>query len=243
MTHGERILTPDEIKRIDALGARRLRREPVARIFGVKEFWSLMLTINSSVLVPRPETETVVEYALDGIGNAQRMERLRILDIGTGSGALLLALLREFPQATGIGTDISADALRVAHANAERFDLLPRCDFTNCDIAAGVQGPFDLIVSNPPYIVRNEIAGLEPEVRDYDPALALDGGPDGLDCYRAIGAAARRLLVPDGRLVVELGQGQLAAVSSMFSEAGLTVLEARQDLAAIPRALGAILAS
>ena len=243
LTHGERVLTPEEIKKIDALTARRLNREPVARIIGAKEFWSLALAVSTDVLVPRPETETVVELALDSLVNdAMRREGLRILDIGTGSGALLLALLSELPRATGTGTDISEGALAVARANAERHGLAPRCEFMNCDMAAGLNGPFDLIVSNPPYIARNDIASLEPEVRDYDPALALDGGLDGLDCYRAIAAEARRLLTPGGRLVVELGMGQEETVRGLFSEAGLTVGETRPDLAGIPRALGAILA-
>lgn len=242
MTHGERVLADDEIKTIDALAARRLKREPVARIVGAKEFWSMPLAIGPDVLVPRPETETVVELALDGVDKARRTERLRILDIGTGSGALLLALLAELPQATGIGTDISAAALQIARANAERHGMAPRSEFIDCDMTAGLQGPFDLIVSNPPYIARDEIAGLEPEVRDYDPVLALDGGPDGLDCYRTIAAAAPRLLAPGGRLVVELGLGQETAVSGLFSEAGLTADAARPDLAGIPRALAATFA-
>ena len=242
MVDGARALSADEVEKIDALAARRLKREPMARIVGVKEFWSMPLAIGPDVLVPRPETETVVELALDGIDKARRAQGLRILDIGTGSGALLLALLGELPQATGIGTDISEAALQVARANAERHGLATRCKFTNCDMAAAVQGSFDLVVSNPPYIVHDEIAGLEPEVRDYDPALALDGGPDGLDAYRAIAADAHRLLAPGGRLVVELGIGQEKAVSGLFSEAGFTVQEIRRDLAGIPRALGAILA-
>lgn len=242
MTRGERALTPEEIKKIDALAARRLKREPVARIIGAKEFWSLPLAIDSSVLVPRPETETVVELALDMIGNVRRTERLHILDIGIGSGALLLALLSELPRAIGTGTDISEGALQVARANARRLGLASRCEFINCDMTAGVQGLFDLIVSNPPYVAQNDISGLAPEVRDHDPTIALDGGPDGLDCYRAIAAQAPRLLAPGGRLVVELGVGQERAVSGLFSEAGLTAGETRRDLAGIPRALGAILA-
>ena len=240
LTHGERALTPDEIKAIDGLAARRLKREPVARIIGAKEFWSLSLAINSSVLVPRPETETIVEYVLDGMASkASRTERLRVLDIGTGSGALLLALLSELPNAGGTGTDISAAALEVARANAERLGLASRCHFACCDMAAGLNGPFDLIVSNPPYVARNDIAHLAPEVRDYDPTIALDGGNDGLDCYRLIAAEARRLLAPDGRLVVELGAGQEPAVRALFTKFGLTAGEAREDLAGIPRALGA----
>ncbi len=240
MTQGERALEPHEAKAIDALAARRLKREPVARIVGAKEFWSLALTVTPDVLVPRPETETVVELALDMLGSGRRQTHLRVLDIGTGSGALLLALLKELPQATGIGTDVSEGALKVARGNAERHGLAPRCLFVNTDIAAGVQGPFALIVSNPPYIARHDIAGLDPEVRDYEPAGALDGGADGLACYRAIAGDADRLLRPGGRLVVEIGIGQGEAVSGLFSDAGLTAVETRPDLAGIPRALGVI---
>lgn len=239
MTQGERALTPEETKAIDALAARRLKHEPVARIVGEKEFWSLALTVSPDVLVPRPDTEIVVELALDLIGRERRAAPLRILDIGTGSGALLLALLSELPNATGIGTDISEGALQIARANAERHGLAPRCRLVNADITTGVQGPFDLIVSNPPYIVRNDISGLDLEVRDYDPVLALDGGIDGLACYRAIATDARRLLEPGGYLVVEIGIGQERPVGGLFSAAGLTVVETRPDLAGIPRALAA----
>ena len=244
IANGERALEPDEIEAIDALAARRLKHEPVARIFGRKEFWSLNLHVSPAVLVPRPETETVVEAALDiVVGDALQMEKLRVLDIGTGSGALLLALLSELPNAAGIGTDISAAALEVARANAESNDLVGRCTFVACDIAAGLQGPFDLIVANPPYVKRGDIASLAPEVRNYDPALALDGGADGLDGYRAIAAGARRLLAPGGRLIVELGAGQETAVRALFTKAGFTVAAAHNDLAGIPRALSASLAA
>ncbi len=201
------------------------------------------LQVTPAVLVPRPETETVVEAALEAVARGGlRMEKLRILDIGTGSGALLLALLGELPNAVGIGTDISAPALDVARGNAERNGLAERSNFVDCNIAEGVQGPFDLIVSNPPYVPRGDIAALAPEVRDYDPALALDGGADGLDGYRAIAADARRLLAPGGRLIVELGAGQEPAVRALFTKAGLTVAAVHNDLAGIPRALGATVA-
>ncbi len=244
ISHSERILDAHEAATISAFAARRLKREPVSRIIGHREFWNVMLQLSPDVLDPRPETETVVEAALDGIaGDALRTERLRILDIGTGSGALLLALLSELPNAVGTGTDISTAALAVARANAERNGLGGRCTFVACDIAAGLPGPFDLIVSNPPYIARGDIASLAPEVRDYDPAIALDGGDDGLHGYRAIAAQARGLLAAGGRLIVELGAGQEVAVRALFTEAGMTVAPARDDLAGIPRALGATIAA
>jgi release factor glutamine methyltransferase len=240
LSQSDRILEAREVAAVSALAARRLKHEPVARILGRKEFWSLMLQLSPDVLEPRPETETVVEAALDVVvRNGLRMEKLRLLDIGTGSGALLLALLSELPKATGTATDISPAALEVARTNAERNGLAGRCAFVACDIAAGVSGPFELVVSNPPYVARGDIAALAPEVREYDPAIALDGGNDGLDGYRAISAEASRLLAPGGRLIVELGLGQEPAVRTLFTKAGLNVGAVRNDLAGIPRALGA----
>lgn len=240
IAQSDRRLEAREVDAIGALAARRLRHEPVSRILGQKEFWSLMLQVTPDVLVPRPDTETVVEAALDHVvRTGLRLEQLRILDIGTGSGALLLALLSELPAARGTGTDISAAALAVARDNAERNGLIGRCAFVACNIADGVSGPFDLIVSNPPYIAHGEIETLARDVRDYDPALALDGGADGLDAYRAIARQAPGLLAAGGRLIVELGAGQEPVVRALFTKAGLTVGEARPDLAGIPRALSA----
>jgi len=240
IAQSDRILEAREIAVVSALAARRLKREPVSRILGQKEFWSLPIRVTPDVLVPRPDTETIIEAALDFVvRGGLRMEKLRILDIGTGSGALLLALLRELPNATGIGTDVSAAALEVARANAVQCELEPRCSFVVCDIASAVQGHFDLVVSNPPYVAHDEIASLAPEVRDYDPEVALDGGVDGLAAYRAIAGEAQRLLAAGGRLFVELGAGQEAAVRALFTNAGLTVAAARNDLAGIPRVLGA----
>jgi release factor glutamine methyltransferase len=240
IAQSERILEAREVTVISALATRRLRREPVSRIVGQKEFWSLPISVTPDVLVPRPETETVVEAALDFvIRSGLRLEKLRVLDIGTGSGVLLLALLNELKNAIGTGTDVSSAALDVASANAARCRLDSRCNFVVCNIATGVEGPFDLIVSNPPYIAHDEIETLAPEVRDYDPQVALDGGQDGLDAYRRIAADAKRILAPGGRLFVELGAGQDEPVRALFTKAGLSPGIPRKDLAGIPRVLGA----
>jgi len=232
-----RVLAAAELEAIAALAARRLAHEPVARIVGFKEFWSLQLRVDSTTLVPRPETETVVEAALAAIdAGGSRSRPLRIADLGTGSGALLLALLAELPNACGIGTDTSIGALRVARANAQRLEFA-RAAFAACDMAAALGGPFDLIMSNPPYIASADIATLAPEVRYFDPRAALDGGPDGLDCYRAIAASVLAVLKPTGALVVELGFGQAQPVTALFTAAGLVPSGQRTDLNDVPRAL------
>jgi release factor glutamine methyltransferase len=236
-----RDLSREETQRIAALGARRLNREPVARIVGCKEFWSLMLTVTDAVLVPRPETESVVESALSAIDTSDGRSRgIRILDIGTGSGALLLALLSELPNAFGVGTDRDSAALAVARGNAEHVGLRRRTAFIACNYSDALAGAFDLIVSNPPYVAAGEIAHLAPEVRDHDPHLALDGGRDGLDSYRALSTDAGRLLASRGHLCVEIGAGQSGDVTAILEASGLTVAQpARPDLAGIPRALSA----
>jgi release factor glutamine methyltransferase len=220
------------------LAMRRLRREPVARIVGVKEFWSLPIAVSPATLVPRPETETLIEAALEIVEAEGASERpLRIVDLGTGSGAILLALLSELPGARGVGTDVSLDALKTARANAERLGFADRTGFTACDYGAALAGPFDLVVSNPPYIRLADIAGLAPEVRDNDPLRALDGGADGLDAYRVIAADTARLIGPRGHLLVELGAGQADAVAALFAACGLQSGNARPDLAGVPRVL------
>ena len=243
LAQSDRLLEPREIAAIDALAARRMKREPVSRILGRKEFWSLTLDVTPDVLVPRPDTETLIEAALDYVvRGGLRLEPLRILDIGTGTGALMLALLQELPNARGVATDLSMSALHVARGNAERLRLASRCSFVACNLADGVQGRFDLIVSNPPYIARGAISSLDPEVRDYDPRLALDGGADGLDAYRAIAASVPPLLAQGGRLIMELGIGQAPPVTSLLEAAKFTVLSVRNDLAGIPRAISAKIA-
>jgi release factor glutamine methyltransferase len=232
------MLAADEAGAIAALSARRLAREPVARLLGRKEFWGLPLKVNAETLLPRPETETVVEAALTAIdGTNRRARALRVADLGTGSGALLLALLSELPNAFGVGTDISFAALRCARDNATALGLSARASFVACDYGSALRGPVDILVSNPPYVARADIAGLQAEVRDFDPRRALDGGPDGLDGYRAIASHAAPLLAPDGILVLELGHGQLGPVTSIFAPAGLAPVAPRYDLAGIARAL------
>ncbi|HVX98336.1 MAG TPA: peptide chain release factor N(5)-glutamine methyltransferase [Pseudorhodoplanes sp.] len=231
-----RVLSGAEIAALLPLVQRRLAREPVARILGCKEFWGMTFALSPSTLVPRPETETVVEAALAAMGAPDR--RPRIADLGTGSGCLLLALLRERPAATGFGTDRSLAALCTARDNARRHGLAARAHFVECDFADALRGPFDCIVSNPPYIPSNKIGTLAPEVRDFDPGLALDGGPDGLSAYRRIASDARRLLTADGALVLELGMGQEEAVTAIMAGGGLHAESpARRDLGGIARAL------
>ncbi|MGC1778315.1 MAG: peptide chain release factor N(5)-glutamine methyltransferase [Xanthobacteraceae bacterium] len=232
-----RALTASERSAIAALARRRLAREPVARIVGSKEFWSLTLALGAETLVPRPETETVVEAVLAALGSEKaRAGPLRIADLGTGSGALLLALLSELPNAFGVGTDVSAGALDIARANAGRLGL-SRAAFVACDIATALGGTFDIVVSNPPYVVSGEIADLPAEVRLFDPPRALDGGADGLDFYRAIAVAAPTLLAPGGLVAVELGAGQSGPVAALFAAAGLAPASPCPDLNGVPRAL------
>ena len=223
-------------RRLDGFLARRLAGEPVARIVGRKEFWSLSFRLGPDTLVPRPETETVVEMALAALPD--RNAELRVLDLGTGSGVLLAAILVERPGASGVGIDYSGDALAVARANLEALGLGARAAFTCGDWGAALTGKFDLVVCNPPYIAAPEFARLSNEVRAHDPCLALDGGSDGLSAYRAIVSDLARLLYAHGIAVLELGQGQESAVATLAGEAGLFVAgPARPDLAGIPRAL------
>ena len=234
-----RALTSQEQKAINSLEQRRLAREPVAHLLGTSEFWGLPLQVTSATLVPRPDTETLVEAALAAIDEGgPRTRPVRIADLGTGTGALLLAVLSEVPNALGVGTDMSMEALAVARSNAERLGLAPRARFVRGDFGSALAGEFDLVVSNPPYIPSGDIAGLSPEVR-FDPRAALDGGPDGLACYRAIAADAKRLLAPTGNLILELGIGQERAVAKLVKGGGLSPLPAKPDLAGIPRALRA----
>jgi release factor glutamine methyltransferase len=232
----DRRLTREDVERIAGFAARRLAREPVARLLGRKEFWGLSLALNAHTLVPRPETETVVTAVLEALPAIGCARPVRIADLGTGSGAVLLALLSELKEeAVGMGTDISPGALACAAANAAAYCLSP-C-FLACDYGAALRGPIDILVCNPPYIAGRDMALLEPEVRLYDPSVALNGGLEGLDGYRAVAAEAARLLSAQGLVVTEIGLGQAAAVSALFAGAGLAPLPPQHDLSGIPRAI------
>jgi release factor glutamine methyltransferase len=239
IAQASRKLTPAEAALLAQYARRRIAGEPVARILGQKEFWGLPLQLSPATLVPRPDTETVVELALQLLRAGGEPDRsLRIADLGTGSGAILLALLSELPAAKGFGTDISEEALQTAAANAARAGLSDRATFIACDYAGGLAGLFDLIVSNPPYIRSSDIAGLAAEVANHDPLAALDGGADGLDAYRTLIPQAARLLAPGALLVVEAGQGQSGQIEALMTAAGLTPATApKADLAGIPRAV------
>ena len=228
-------LTAAQEARLEAMARRRAAREPIAYILGEKEFWSLPFAVAPAVLIPRPESETVVEVALARV--RERGAALRILDLGTGSGCLLLALLSELPQASGLGVDLSAAALEVAGRNAGRLALAGRAGFVRGSWGAALAGGFDLIVSNPPYVAAAEFAGLAPEVRAFEPALALAAGPDGLAAYRALAPDCARLLAPGGSLCLEIGQGQGNRVAEILQHHGLHVVERRADLAGIERCL------
>jgi release factor glutamine methyltransferase len=220
--------------KVQDVGARRAAGEPLSRIVGKREFWGLSLAINPHVLDPRPETETIVEAALSILSDRHE-DPLRILDLGVGSGALLCALLTEFGHARGIGVDISTDAADVARGNLRACGLSLRAEIRLGDWTQGIEGPFDLIVSNPPYIPTVDLPRLPREVRNFDPWLALDGGVDGLAAYRRILPESRRLLAPGGWLLVELGAGQAANVTSVASQCGFTDVGTYRDLAGANR--------
>lgn len=239
ITQAGRPLTAAEASRLAQHAERRIAGEPVARILGTREFWGLPFRLSEATLVPRPDTETVVELALE-VFRERPTSRPRIADLGTGSGAILLALLHEIPDAFGVGTDLSQNALRTARDNAAALGLADRAAFVACSYAAALRGPFDLIVSNPPYIPSAEIPKLSIEVREHDPHLALDGGNDGYDAYRALIPQAAERLSPAGAVIVEAGQGQAQNIETLMRGAALSIdRPPKTDLAGIPRAVSA----
>jgi release factor glutamine methyltransferase len=239
LSEPERMLTGAELATLSGYVARRARREPVSRILGQRNFYGRTFAISPATLDPRPESETLIETALgaarqEGWGSR---ESPRILDVGTGSGCLLLTLLAELGGARGMGTDISEDALAVARENADRLGVSQRASWLIADGLETVPGPFHMLISNPPYVRTGEIAHLEPEVRNYDPAAALDGGADGLTVYRAWAPRLARV-VPDGWIVLEVGYDQADAVAAIVaSGVGQAVADLRvyHDVAGMRR--------
>lgn len=228
-------LTEDERRWLESELARRIAHEPVSRIVGRRHFWTLDLAVSPDTLDPRADTESLIETVVAAI--PERSQPLKILDLGTGTGAILLALLAEYPNAAGLGVDLSEGALAIARINAESHGLDQRTSFAAGRWTDGLAGPFDVIVSNPPYIESGDLAGLAPEVREHDPVLALDGGADGLDAYRAIIPAVPALLSPGGFAVLEIGAGQADAVTRIARENGLAPIGRRVDLGGVERAL------
>lgn len=242
ITHTDMVLRPDkeggpeDVARLEAFAKRRLLREPVTRILGTRGFWSLDFAVRPNVLDPRPDTEVVVEACLGALG-ARRSDPISILDLGTGSGAIIAALLSECPQARGTAVDVSAEAAAAARHNLANLGLDNRGIVLEQSWMEPLPGPFDLVVSNPPYIETGAIGDLDPEVREFDPPLALDGGLDGLDAYRAIAERIRGWLSPDGVLVLEIGATQAEPVKAVFANTGARLLGLRQDYAGHDRAL------
>ncbi len=237
-----RILSQDESDRFSALLARRIDREPISRILGVREFWGRDFLLSPETLDPRADSETLVQAVLDALPKwRMNRETLRILDLGTGTGALLLTLLSEIDGASGVGTDISPEALRTAQGNADRLGLFNRVGFVATSWFEGLRGTFDIVISNPPYIPREDIPELAPEVAVFDPIAALDGGPDGLECYRQIAAGLSEHLDPGGLIALEVGQGQDRQVAGLLADAALCTsteeVQRHRDLAGIVRCL------
>ena len=230
-----RLLERDARDRFAALIERRVAREPVSHLLGHREFWSLDFVVSADVLDPRADSETLVEAALAAFPD--RDAPLAVLDLGTGSGCLLLAVLSERPNARGLGIDASDAALRIAVENAARLGLDARATFRRGDWGGDLSARFDLILCNPPYIASGAIAALAPEVARWEPRPALDGGTDGLDAYRALAPQFNRLLAENGVAVVELGEGQADPTAEIFAAAGLVVESRRRDLSGIERCL------
>ncbi|NBB16399.1 peptide chain release factor N(5)-glutamine methyltransferase [Caulobacter sp. SLTY] len=229
LTDPYRELTAQQQAALDDFVAQRARRRPISHILGRKGFWKIMLSVTPDVLTPRPDTEAILDVVLPAFPEHMAFS---MLDLGVGSGAILLAILAERPAAKGLGVDTSSEALAVARENAANLDLNDRAAFLRGDWTAGLgDAQFDLVVSNPPYIATDEIETLDPEVRDHEPRLALDGGPDGLDAYRVLAPEILRVLKPGGLFAVEIGHTQSAPVEALFRQAGADQVRTTQDLA------------
>ena len=234
----KRPLTAEQEQTLEDYIARRERREPVSHILGRKGFWKIMVQVTADVLTPRPDTETLVELALRHFPEDRAFS---LLDLGVGSGAILLAILAERPAAKGLGVDVSEEALAVARENAANLGLAGKVALLRGDWTQGLgEASFDLVVSNPPYIPSRDIAGLQPEVSRYEPRLALDGGVDGLDAYRILAPEIMRVVKPGGRFLVEIGFDQSKAVEALFKAAGGAEVETFKDLSNKDRVVGGL---
>lgn len=229
-------LDADAEARLEAFAARRLAGEPVWRILGEREFWGLPFRLSAATLEPRPDSETLVEAVIAHLGG-RRHEPLAVLDLGTGTGCLLIAVLSEYPMATGLGIDLSPEACETARGNAAMNGMSGRAVFQQGAWTAGLDRRFDLILSNPPYIRTGDIEALDVSVRDHDPRLALDGGDDGLGPYRIFAKALPDVLAPGGVVVLEIGAGQEADVTALMRDGGFVWRGSRRDLGGHPRAL------
>jgi release factor glutamine methyltransferase len=239
IAYPERVVEVEVVARFAALTKRRAAFEPVSRILGAREFYGRRFRVTPAVLDPRADTEVLIDVCIAKLDRAQPQ---RFLDLGTGSGCIAVTLLAERPLATGVAVDVSEAALVVAQENAASLGVSPRVSFVEGHWFDAVDGGFDLIVSNPPYIETEIIAGLDVEVKDHDPHLALDGGVDGLDCYRAIAKGTGAHLNPGGHVIVEIGAGQAAGVTAIFAASGFVLAEQRHDLGGHVRVLAFIAA-
>jgi release factor glutamine methyltransferase len=236
----ESAVAPEAVVKFQEYVARRTAREPVSRILGRREFWSLDFALSPATLDPRPDSECLIEAAIEFAGDlhSQGNRRgLRLLDLGTGSGCLLLAALASLPKASGVGVDISRRALDTASANAAALGLASRAQFLCSNWTKGVTGQFDIVLTNPPYIARADIDGLAPEVSDYEPKAALDGGEDGLDAYRRLAPMIFSCLEPGGIALIEVGEGQADAVKSLLKSAEFGHIASKSDLSGIERCI------
>lgn len=233
--HPERVLAVEEAAQFDHLVGRRLARQPLSHILGRREFWGLKLRVTPDTLDPRPDSECLIEAVL--AHRADRRQAQRILDIGTGTGCLILALLHEFPAASGLGIDSSIAALAVARANAADLALAHRAMFSAGNWTDGVVGHYDIIISNPPYIPSDRIGALVPEVALHEPRSALDGGRDGLDSYRSLSGRLAGLLTATGLAAIEVGADQHQNAGAILAAGGLVVTDRRRDLAGHVRVL------
>ncbi|MEH6528058.1 MAG: peptide chain release factor N(5)-glutamine methyltransferase [Sneathiella sp.] len=216
---------------------RRASREPISHILGHREFWSLNFLVGPQVLDPRPDSETLIETALSAQKSGQ--EITSILDLGTGSGCLLLSLLSEVETARGLGVDQSLAAIEIAEQNAKRLSLDDRATFLQGNWCDSIEDKFDLVISNPPYIPIDDIESLQPEVKNFEPLAALVGGADGLDCYREIISRVKPIMKPNGMIIFEVGAGQAQEVSELLEKADFSVISCHKDLASIERCISA----